>query len=81
MFRVVGDLTIGDHTHEIALATVVQGAGEDPWGNERVGLQARAVINRTEFGLTWQQRVARGGVLVGDAVTLVLDVSAVRVQA
>ena len=81
MFRVVGDLTIKDHTHEISVATVVQGAGEDPWGNERVGLQARAVINRTDFGLTWQQRLARGGVLVGDEVMIVRDVSAVRVQA
>lgn len=80
MFRVVGDLTIRDETHAISLATVVQGAGEDPWGNERVGLQARAVINRSDFGLTWQQRLARGGVLVGDEVTLVLDVSAVRVE-
>jgi polyisoprenoid-binding protein YceI len=80
MFRVVGDLTIRDQTHEIALATVVQGAGEDPWGNERVGLQARAVINRTDFGLTWQHRLAGGGVLVGDEVTIALDVSAVRVQ-
>jgi polyisoprenoid-binding protein YceI len=80
MFRVVGGLTIRDQTHEVALATLVQGAGEDPWGNERVGLQASAVINRTDFGLTWQQRLARGGVLVGDEVTIVLDVSAVRVQ-
>ena len=80
MFRVVGDLTIKDHTHEISVATVVQGAGEDPWANERVGLQARAVINRTDFGLTWQQRLARGGVLVGDEVMIMLDVSAVRVQ-
>jgi polyisoprenoid-binding protein YceI len=74
MFRVVGDLTIRDQTREISLATVVHGAGEDPWGNERVGLAARAVINRTDFGLTWQQRLARGGVLVGDEVTIVLDV-------
>ena len=80
MFRVVGDLTIRDQTRQIDFATVVQGAGEDPWGNERIGLQARAVINRTDFGLTWQQRVARGGVLVGDDVTILLDVSAVRVQ-
>ena len=79
MFRVIGDLTIRDQTHEIALATLVQGAGEDPWGNERIGLQARAVINRTDFGLTWQPRGARGGVLVGDEVTIVIDVSAVRV--
>jgi len=78
MFRIVGDLTIRDQTHEISLATVVGGAGEDPWGNMRVGLQARAVINRKEFGLTWQQRLARGGVVVGDEVTIVLDVSAVR---
>jgi polyisoprenoid-binding protein YceI len=81
MFRVFGDLTIRDRTHEISVATVVQGAGEDPWGNERVGLQGRAVINRTAFGLTWQQRLARGGVLVGEEVTIVLDASAVRVQA
>ena len=80
MFRVIGGLTIRDQTHEISVATVVQGAGEDPWGNERVGLQARAVINRTDFGLTWQQRLARGGVLVGDEVMIVLDLSAVRVQ-
>jgi polyisoprenoid-binding protein YceI len=38
------------------------------------------VINRTDFGLTWQQRLAGGGMLVGDEVTIVLDVSAVRVQ-
>jgi polyisoprenoid-binding protein YceI len=80
MFRVGGDLTIKDQTHEISVATVVQGAGEDPWANERVGLQARAAINRTDFGLTWQQRLARGGVLVGDEVVIVLDISAVRVQ-
>jgi polyisoprenoid-binding protein YceI len=79
MFRVLGNLTIRDQTREVSFATVVQGAGEDPWGNERVGLGARAVINRTDFGLAWQQRLARGGVLVGDEVTLLLDVSAVRV--
>ena len=38
------------------------------------------VINRTDFGLAWQQRLARGGVLVGDEVTIVLDISAVRVD-
>jgi polyisoprenoid-binding protein YceI len=79
MFRIVGDLTIKDQTREVSLATVVHGAGADPWGNERVGLGAHVVINRTDFGLAWQQRLARGGVLVGDEVTIVLDISAVRV--
>jgi polyisoprenoid-binding protein YceI len=80
VFRVVGDLTIKDETREVSFATVVQGAGEDPWGNERVGLEARAVINRNDFGLTWQQALARGGVLVGEDVTIVLDVSAIRAE-
>jgi polyisoprenoid-binding protein YceI len=80
VFRVIGDLTIRDETREVSFATVVQGAGEDPWGNERVGLEARAVINRNDFGLTWQQALARGGVLVGEDVTIVLAVSAVRAE-
>jgi polyisoprenoid-binding protein YceI len=45
-----------------------------------VGLEARAVINRNDFGLTWQQALARGGVLVGEDVTIVLDVSAIRAE-
>ena len=78
MSRVLGDLTISGQTRQISLATVAHGAGEDPWSNERIGLGAHAVINRTDFGLAWQQRLARGGVLVGEEVTVVLDVSAVR---
>jgi polyisoprenoid-binding protein YceI len=80
VFRVTGNLTIRGETREVAFATVVQGAGEDPWGNERVGLEARATINRSDFGLTWQQALARGGVLVGENVTIVLDVSAIRAE-
>ena len=56
----------------------VHGAGEDPWGNERVGVSVEGVINRNDFGLTWQQRLARAGVLVGEEVKIVLDMSAVR---
>ena len=56
----------------------MQGAGEDPWGNERVGIAIRGSIDRTEFGLTWNQPVASGGVLVGERVRLLLDISAVR---
>ena len=48
----------------------VHGAGEDPWGNERVGVSVEGVINRNDFGLTWQHRLARGGVLVGEEVKI-----------
>jgi polyisoprenoid-binding protein YceI len=77
-YRVIGDLTIKDVTREIELTATVGGAAEDPWGNQRVGISARGTVDRTDFGLTWQQRLAAGGLLVGEKVTLLLDVSAVR---
>jgi polyisoprenoid-binding protein YceI len=80
-WRVVGELTIKDVTREVAFDATVQGAGEDPWGNERVGIAVRGTINRTDFGLTWQQRLARGGLLVGEDVAVMIDVSAIRAGA
>ena len=56
----------------------MDGAAEDPWGNERVGITVRGTIDRTEFGLTWQQVLASGGMLVGEDVKILIDVSAVR---
>ncbi len=77
-YRITGDLTIKGETREVTLDATVEGAGEDPWGNHRVGVSARGVINRNDFGLRWQQRLAAGGVIVGEEVKLVIDVSAVR---
>jgi polyisoprenoid-binding protein YceI len=78
IYRVTGDLTIKDVTREVEMTATIEGAGEDPWGNERVGVAVRGTIDRTEFGLTWQQRVAGGGLLIGEDVQVLLDVSAVR---
>ena len=50
---------------------------EDPWGNQRAGFAVRGSIDRTDFGLTWQSRLAGGGLLVGEEVGLLLDLSAV----
>jgi polyisoprenoid-binding protein YceI len=77
-YRVAGDLTIKDVTREVEMDAHVEGAGEDPWGNERVGIRVRGVIDRTDFGLTWQQRLAQGGMLIGEQVSVLIDVSAVR---
>ncbi len=56
----------------------MDGAAEDPWGNERVGVSIRGVIDRTDFGLTWQRTLESGGLLVGEDVKVLIDVSAVR---
>jgi polyisoprenoid-binding protein YceI len=77
-YRVTGELTIKDITQEVEMVASVEGSGVDPWGNERVGIRVRGTIDRKDFGLTWQQPLARGGVLVGEQVTVMIDVSAVR---
>jgi polyisoprenoid-binding protein YceI len=77
-YRVWGNLTIKDVTREVEVQATVQGVGEDPWGTERVGVAVRGTIDRTDFGLTWQQPLASGGLLVGEEVKLLVDISAVR---
>lgn len=78
-YRVLGNLTIKDVTREIEAEATVEGARRDPWGNERVGIRARATIDRKDFGLTWQQALETGGFLLGDEVRIQVEVSAVRV--
>jgi len=53
-------------------------AQKDPWGNTRIGLSATTRINRKDFGLTWNTVLETGGFLVGDEVTISLDVQFVK---
>jgi polyisoprenoid-binding protein YceI len=80
-YRVRGDLTIRGVTREVILDAVALGVGKDPWGNERAVFQAETTVNRKDFGLTWNQALETGGVLVGDKVEIALDVQAVRAAA
>jgi polyisoprenoid-binding protein YceI len=77
-YRVTGNLTIRDVTREIQVEANVEGAALDPWGNDRVGIAVRGSLDRTEFGLTWQQSLVGGGLLVGEQVAMRIDISAVR---
>ncbi len=77
-YRVSGELTIKDVTREVEMTATVEGAAEDLWGHERVGLSVRGTIDRTDFGLAWQQRLQGGGLLVGERVSILVDVSALR---
>jgi polyisoprenoid-binding protein YceI len=54
------------------------GAVVDPYGNVRIGFEGSVVINRNDFGVTWNAALETGGVLVSDKITLELEVSAVR---
>lgn len=80
-YRVTGALTIHGITKEVVLDAESLGFGKDPWGNERAAFQAQVSINRKDFGLTWNQALEAGGVLVGDKVDINLDVQAVKAAA
>jgi polyisoprenoid-binding protein YceI len=76
---VEGDLTIRGVTRKVRFA--VEGPTpptKDPWGNTRVAISATTRINRKDFGLTWNAALETGGVLVGDEVTITLDVEFVK---
>jgi polyisoprenoid-binding protein YceI len=77
-WRVHGDLTIRGTTRPVVLETELKGRGRNPEGLEVVGLAARTEINRRDFGLVWNQALETGGVLVGDTVTIQLEVQAIR---
>jgi polyisoprenoid-binding protein YceI len=51
---------------------------KDPWGNERIGAVATTTINRTDFGLNWNQALEAGGVVVGEEVTINLELQLVK---
>ncbi len=78
--RVVGDLTMHGVTREVALDVESLGSGKDPWGGQRLGFEARASINRTDFGLEWNQVLETGGVLVGEKVDIEIAVEAVAAK-
>ena len=75
-FVVAGDLTIHGVTQEVSLEAELVGKGTDPWGGQRVGFAAATEISRKEFGLTWNQGLEAGGVLVSDQVKISLDIQA-----
>jgi polyisoprenoid-binding protein YceI len=62
----------------VQLKAEVQGVDVDPWGNERVGLEVTGQINRGDFGMTFNQALGSGNLLVSDKVKLALDISAVK---
>ena len=76
---VTGDLTIRDVTRPVVFD--VEGPtppNKDPWGNTRLGVSATAKINRKDFGLTWNSALETGGFLVGDEVTITLDLQFIK---
>jgi polyisoprenoid-binding protein YceI len=77
-YRMTGDLTIKGTTHQVNLDLDFTGDAIDVYGANRVGFEGRTVLDRTAWGLTYNASLETGGVLIGEKVTLALDISAVR---
>ena len=77
VWAVVGDLTIRDTTQPASLRVEFDGAGESPLGEERIGFSAATEVTRGDFGLTWNQALETGGVLVANTVRIELAVQAI----
>ena len=75
-FTISGKLTMHGVTKDIELAGEFLGKGSDPWGNLKYGFHAETKVSRKEFGMQWNEALEAGGVLVGDEVTITLDVEA-----
>jgi polyisoprenoid-binding protein YceI len=76
---VEGELTIHGVTHTVRFG--VEGPtppAKDPWGNTRIGVSATTKINRKDYGLTWNTALETGGILVGEEVTITLDLQFVK---
>jgi polyisoprenoid-binding protein YceI len=51
---------------------------KDPWGSLRAGATAKTKISRKDFGLSWNQVMEAGGLMVGDEISITVDVEVVR---
>lgn len=74
-----GDLTIHGVTREVTLNVEgVSPESRDPWGNIRRGAAASAKIDRRDYGIIWNAALETGGVLVGDEVSIILEVEMIK---
>lgn len=74
--KIVGTLTMHGVSREVVLDAEFLGKGKDPWGNLRYGFTASTTVNRKDYGMTWNEVVEAGGVLVGDEIEIQLEIEA-----
>jgi len=77
-FRVMGDVTIRDVTRPVEMDVTREGTTRDPWGNDRAGFSGTLRIDRRDFGLTWNQTLELGGIMVSNDVKLTVDAELTR---
>lgn len=77
-FDVEGELTVRDVTKPLTLHAILDGTATDPWGGQRIVFSATGRLNREDFGITWNQPLETGGVLVGTDVDIEIEAEFVK---
>jgi polyisoprenoid-binding protein YceI len=77
--RLIGDLTIRDVTREVALDVEFYGLAKSPWGTTSAGFCGLTKLDRKDWGLTWNQALETGGWLVGDQISIEIEVELIKV--
>ncbi len=77
-WSVDGELTLAGVTRPVPLAVTFEGGAQDPWGGVRIGFSARGEVNREDFGVSFNQALETGGVLIGKKVQIEIEAEAVR---
>jgi len=76
--KLYGELTIRGVTNPVVLDIDYAGQAKSPWGTTSAGFSATTTINRKEWGLNWNQALETGGVLVGDKITIEIELELVK---
>jgi polyisoprenoid-binding protein YceI len=77
-WQLKGNLTLHGVTKPVALKLEYNGSVDDPWGNHRVGFAAEGKIDRRDFGISWNNTLDKGGLALGNDVTIQLEIEAIR---
>ncbi|MBE0515383.1 YceI family protein [Sulfurimonas sp.] len=75
--KAYGKLTIKGTTKEVVLDYEFGGTITDPWGRQRAGLSLEGKIDRRDYGITWNQALEAGGVVVGEIVKLNIEIQGI----
>ena len=76
--KLYGDLTIKDISHEVVLDVEYTGSAKSPWGTTSFGFSGRTVFSRKDWDLNWNAALETGGVLVGDEITVDIELELVK---
>ena len=77
-YVLMGELTLMGVTRSVELELEPNGEITDPWGNHRAGFTAEGKLDRRDFGMSWNKTMDKGGIVVGNGISIFLEIEAVK---